>query len=84
MFSASFSRVLRPGLHLLLLSGKAAVLHGSGPRSQLASLRHGSASLQRHDDRFVPDLRLQTPLARYTPSKLLSLKPDVEKVQVLI
>lgn len=64
VFLLSVSCVLWPRLHFLLPGGKAAVFHGSGSRSQLASLRRGAASVQRHDDRAVPYLRLQTPLAR--------------------
>uniref|UniRef100_A0AAQ4PCC4 Phospholipid phosphatase 4 n=1 Tax=Gasterosteus aculeatus aculeatus TaxID=481459 RepID=A0AAQ4PCC4_GASAC len=56
--------ILWPRLHLLLPGGEAAVFYGSRSRTQLASLCHGAASLQCHDDRLVPDLRLQTPLAR--------------------
>lgn len=62
--SLFFSCILWPGLHCLLLGREAAVFHGAGPRAQLASVCHGTASLQRHDDRPVPHLWLQTPLAR--------------------
>lgn len=58
------SCILWTWLHFLLPGGKASVLYRSGPRSQLATLCHGVAPLQCHDDRNVSDLWLQTPLAR--------------------
>lgn len=67
LFSSPYlpsSCLLWARLYVLLPGGKASVLHRSGPRSQLAPVRHGAATLQRYDDCDVPDLRLQTSLAR--------------------
>lgn len=58
------SCILWAWLHFLLPGWKASVLYRSGPWSQLAPVCHGVAPLQCYDDRDVPDLWLQTPLAR--------------------
>lgn len=54
------------------------MLYRSGPGSQLAPLCHGVTPLQRHDDRDVPDLRLQTPLARSRDERFDALVLDLQ------
>lgn len=52
------------GLHDILPGRQAALLHGERAGEELAAVRRHPAPVLRHDDRAVPHVRLQAPLAR--------------------
>ncbi|XP_070289358.1 phospholipid phosphatase 4 isoform X2 [Myotis yumanensis] len=56
--------LFRPGLHHVLPGRQAALLHRERAGEELAAVRRDPAPILRHDDRAVPHVRLQAPLAR--------------------
>ncbi|XP_035883289.1 phospholipid phosphatase 4 isoform X1 [Phyllostomus discolor] len=57
--------LFRPRLHDILLGRQAALLHRERPGEELEAVRRHPAAVLRHDDRPVPHVRLQAPLARF-------------------